>query len=243
MYVMDLLDQAKLAQSPRRARMLARAVCAIHAARMVLENVDEGDLEFSAQLAIVYGMPQSASEVPPAPATLIATHRQAWEIASLSDNDDWRHILQETDPVQRIIVADQLDFNDDDLSRLITQALGQEESDARQVGLATAMFLAFQERRNLRPAAWEPLAKLARQVLEPRPMKTTLTPGYLTNTWQELTNWQGTRPKKPDYIEQMMQNFVFSGFPDRWKNHKWQDELEQFRADLVTFGIKDRSES
>ncbi|MEQ8677893.1 MAG: MoxR family ATPase [Aggregatilineales bacterium] len=239
MYVMDLLDQAKLAQSPRRARMLARSVSAIHAARMILEHVERDDLEFSAQLALIYGLPQSATDSPPSQATIIATHRQAWEIASLSDGDDWRQILEETDPIQRILLAEQLGFAEHDLGRLITQALATEESDARQCGLATAIFLTFKDRHSLTPSAWEPLAKLAREVLEPRQMTTSITPGYLTNTWNEITDWCNSRSIKDNRYEKMIQNFVLCGFPDRWKNYKWQDVVEQFRTDLAQFGIKE----
>ncbi len=239
MYIMDLLDQAKLAQSPRRARMLARSVTAIHAARIILENIDQDDLEYSAQIALLYGLPQSATEAPPSQATLIAVHRQAWEIANLSDGNDWKLILQETDSLQRILLAEQLNFAESDLARLITQALATEASDARQIGLATAIFLAFKEKHALTPAAWEPLAKLAREVLEPRLMKTSVTPGYLTNTWKEITDWCNSRPIKDNRYEKLSQNFVLSGFPNRWKNYKWQDALEQFQTDLAQFGIKE----
>jgi MoxR-like ATPase len=236
--VIDLLEQAKLPQSPRRARMLARSILAIHAARMVTEG-ENADLEYSAQLGLLYGMPQNASEVPPSPATIVATHKQAWEIASLSENDNWRRVLEETDPIKRILVADQLDFADEEFSRLITQALSAEKSDARQVSLATAIFLAYRQRRNLVPAAWEPLSKLAGRVLEPRTVTATVPPGVLANIWKEINEWVDKRPVNGDYVEKLLQNFVFSGFPDLWRNHKWQEELEQFRADLTQFGVKE----
>src|SRR5690606_29598589 len=82
--LVDLLEQVHLAQSPRRARMLARNVAAIHAARVVLEGISRDDvdgIEQSAELAILYGMPQNATEVPPTPVKVVATHRQAWEMA------------------------------------------------------------------------------------------------------------------------------------------------------------------
>lgn len=241
-YVVDLLDQAKLPQSPRRARMLARNVAAVHAARIIIEGDEETDLESSAHLALLYGLPQSATDVPPSPATVIATHRQAWEIASLADNDHWRALLQEPDPIQRVVLADELDFSDEEISPLITQALASEESDARQIGLATAMFLAFRDCRNLTPSAWEPLAKLARQVIEPRAETTTITPGFLANLWKEITTWQESLSPETSYMDKLCLNFVMSGFPERWKTNKWQDELERFRADLLQFGIKENDQ-
>ena len=62
--MVDLLDQAHLPQSPRRAYMLARSLVAVHAARMVLEGED-AELEYSAELTLTFGLPQNATEVPP----------------------------------------------------------------------------------------------------------------------------------------------------------------------------------
>ncbi len=239
MTVMDVLEQAKLPQSPRRARMLAQSMVAVHAARLVLEG-ENADVEYSAQLALLYGMPQNCSEVPPSPATIVATHKQAWEIASLADSDEWRQVLEENDPVKRILIADSLGFGDEDMARLITQALGAEESDARQVGLAVAMYLSFSKRRNLVPAAWEPIVKLAGPVLQPRPVKTTIPPGFVTNTWKEIKAWLDKRPINGDPLENIVQNYVLACFPDLWKSHKWQEALDQFEKDLDTFNVKEQ---
>jgi len=116
----DLLEQAKIYESPRRAYMLARSLVAIHAARMVIEG-DDADLEYSAELTLTFGLPQNASEVPPTRPTIIAIHRQAWEIASLSEDDAWRQVLEELDAARRIVIADQLGLDDADVSRLVTQ--------------------------------------------------------------------------------------------------------------------------
>lgn len=236
LYVIDLLAQAKLPQSPRRARMLARSTIAIHAARIILTD-EEATLEDSAEIALLYGLPQNCSEVPPAPATIVAAHKQAWEISGLEDTDDWRTILQEPDPVQRVLIAHALEFHDDDLSRLITQALASEESDARQLGLATAMFLAFRAERNLTPSAWEPLITLASKVLEPRLVEQTINAGFATNTWQAITRWLDEQPASNSWLEELSQNYVLAGFPDLWKSHKWQDALETFHKDLELFGL------
>jgi MoxR-like ATPase len=239
MTVMDVLEQSNLAQSPRRARMLARSLIAVHAARMVLEG-DDTDVEYSAQIALLYGMPQNCSEVPPSPATIVATHKQAWEIASLADNDQWRQVLEENDPVQRVLIADRLDFSEEDMARLITQALGAEESDARQMGLAVVLYLSFRNRRDLVPAAWEPIIKLANRVLQPRPVKATIPPGFVTNTWKEIRGWMDKRPKDTDVLENIRQNYVLAGFPELWKSHKWQEALEQFEKDLDIFNVKEQ---
>lgn len=234
--VVDLLEKAQLPQSPRRARMLARSVVAIHSARMVLEG-EEVELGDSAEIALGFGLPQSASEVPPSEATIVAVHKQAWEIACLIEDDNWRQILEEFDPVKRIILADELAFSDVDLSRLITQALGAENSEARRIGLGTAMFLTYRERRELTPAAWEPLAQLAAKVTEPRALAATLRPGADMAIWQEVKDWVVAQERETGLVPRLERNFVLCGFPELWRRENWKEALERFRNDLGLFHI------
>jgi MoxR-like ATPase len=237
-YVVDLLEQAKLPQSPRRARMLARAVVAVHAARTVLEG-DDVDLEYSAEIALTYCLPENASEVQPSLATVVAAHKQAWEISMLEEDDELRQVFGEPDLVQRIILADQLNIDDGKISRLITQALGAETSDARRIGLATAVFLAFHERRNLTSAAWEPLAQFAARVLEPRVMLGNIQAGPSQETWQDINNWIASLDDKPNTRARLERNYILNGFPDFWMNENWEDALKYFRSTLNYFGIKE----
>ncbi len=236
-YAVDLLEQAKLPQSPRRARMLARSVVAVHAARLVLEGADV-ELEDSAELALIYGLPQTASEVPPGQATIVAAHKQAWEIASLIEDDNWRQVLEEFDPARRILLADELEFADEDLSRLITQSLSSTGSEARLVALATALFLSFRSRRDLTPAAWEPLARLAGQVLEPRQQNVTAQNNSADmNVWNEIQDWLKSREQKEGRQAWLERNFVLNGFPERWRTDAWREALDYFRTTLTLFGI------
>lgn len=239
--VVDLLEQAQLGQSPRRAYMLARSLVAIHAARMILEG-DNAELEYSAELALTFGLPQNASEVPPSRTKLIAIHRQAWEISSLSEDDAWRQVLEELDPARRIVLADQLDLADSDISRLITQAIGAETSDARRTGLAAAIFIAFQKRRDLSASAWEPLAQLATRVLEPRALSTPLRAGAMTDIWNEINHWLPALEDCVNIRMRLERNYVLSGFPELWMRVDWKDALEQFRADLNLFNIDEAME-
>lgn len=234
--VVDLLDKSQLPQSPRRARMLARSVIAIHAARMVLEG-ESVELEDSAEIALGFGLPQSAAEVPPSQTTIVAIHKQAWEIACLIENDTWRQVLEEFDPVKRVILADELEFSDTDLSRLITQAIGAQNSEARRIGIGTAMFLAYRERRSLSPAAWEPLAHLTARLTEPRPVFAHIRPGTDMTIWQEIKDWVNGRDKEDNQKIRLERNFVLSGFPDLWRRESWKDALERFRLDLALFGV------
>lgn len=239
--VVDLLEQAHLPQSPRRAHMLARSVVAVHAARQVIEG-ESADLEHSCEIALTFGLPQNATEVPPSRATIVAAHKQAWEISRLMEGDAWRRVLEEVDAIRRVVLADQLDLNDDDLSRLVTQALGAETDDARRVGVATAMFLAFRHRRNLAPSAWEPLAQLASRVLEPRSLSASVRPGTTTDTWQDISDWLTTLDLQRSMLNRLERNFVLAGFPDLWARLDWRESLERFRSDLILFGYEENFE-
>jgi MoxR-like ATPase len=236
----DLLEQAKIYESPRRAVMLGRALVAIHAARMVLEG-EEADLEYSAELALTFGLPQNASEVPPTRPTIIAIHRQAWEIASLSEDDAWRQVLEELDAARRVVIADQLGLSDSDMSRLITQAMSVEHSDARRLGLATAMFLAYRAKRDLAPSAWEPLSQFALRVLDPRMISTPLRAGQMTDLWNEINQWLPALDETHSLITRLERNYVLCGFPELWQRYDWKAALEQFRADLRLFNIDETS--
>jgi MoxR-like ATPase len=236
--VVDLLEKAQLPQSPRRARMLARSVVAIHAARLVLLG-DEAELEDSAEIALMYCLPQNATEVPPSEATVVAVHKQAWEISCLMGDDGWRQVLEELDLRRRVVRANELNFSDADLSRLITQAIGAETSEARRIGLGTAMFLAYRERRAIAPSAWEPLAGLAARLMEPRSMNAQVRPGADMTAWQEIKDWVIAQEKNEGMIPRLERNFILNGFPDLWRRDNWKEALDRFRADLSLFGVNE----
>ncbi len=238
----DLLEQAQLAQSPRRAAMLANSLVAIHCARMVLEG-ENADLERSAELTLTYCLPQNASEIAPSRATVIAVHRQAWQISSLAEDDAWRKVLEELNPARRVVLADQLGLSDDDVSRLVTQALSAETVDSRRIGLATVIFLAFRARRPLTPAAWEPLAQFAARVLEPRQVSTTMRPGQMVDIWNEINNWALPLGEVQTLRARIERNFIFSGFPDLWLRYDWKQELEVLREYMKLFGLDEEGES
>jgi hypothetical protein len=208
---------------------------------MVLEGED-AELDISAEIALTYSLPENASEVPPSLANIVAAHKQAWEISILDEDDEMRQVFVEPDPVQRVLLADELDLDDSKISRLITQVLGHMETEARRVSLATAMFLAFRERRNLTSAAWEPLAQLASRVLEPRVLSATLQPGPAQGIWQHITEWLDHVGEGPEMRARLERNYVLSGFPDLWVNDNWESALKRFQADLDLFGIQEATQ-
>lgn len=234
----DLLQKSDLPQSPRRARMLVQSVIAIHAARCVIQDSEDVDVIDSAEMALLYGMPQTATEVPPSAPSIVAIHRQAWEVASMMDDEIWRQILEELDPIKRVLLGMELQVDDEDMARLITQALNADESEARKVGLATAMFLAFRSNRHLTPAAWEPLAKLAGRVLLPRARSNTLPPNAPDMTlWNEIKPWVLNR-RAAGGTGILEANYVLGGFPELWRQHNWREAVAQFVQDLNLFNIQ-----
>lgn len=241
LYAMDLLEQSHLPQSPRRARMLARSITAIHAARIVLEGEDANPEE-SAELALVYGLPQNATEVPPSRVKVIAIHKQAWEMKAFLEDDNWRRVMEEYNLARRVLLADQLGFSDEDMSRLVVQVLGVEDSDARQISLATAMYLAFHTRRNLDPSAYEPLVQLAYHMLEPHQVFGSLhNAGPEMTLWNEIRAWlDGQFERGDSFLFRLERNYIMSGFPNLWRKYNWREALAQFKQDLVLFGIQEQ---
>ena len=195
---------------------------------------EDAELDISAEIALSYSLPENASEVPPSSANIVAAHKQAWEISILDEDDEMRQVFVEPDPVQRIL----LDMEDAKISRLITQALGSVESEARRISLGTAIFLAYRDRRNLTSAAWEPLAQLASRVLEPRAMNATLQPGPAPG----ITAWIDQVGEGPELRARLERNYVLSGFPDLWINDNWENALKRFQSDLDQFGVQEANE-
>lgn len=234
--VVELLHQARLPVSARRARTMFDALLAIQAARMVLYNTD-ADLESSAEYTLMFCMPYTATPHPAPSAKLVAIHKQAWQIASMPEGDPGRLVLEELDPTKRIVLADQLNLPDSDISQLITQALGAEQNDARRVALATAIYVAFNERRDLSPSAWEPLMQLAARVLTPRASSSQLRPGAIQDIWNEINNWLPSLEDCNTITSRLERNFVLSGFPDLWQRYDWKEELRKFRDDMTLFNL------
>jgi len=234
--VVELLHQAKLPVSSRRARTMFEALLAIQAARMVLYGVD-ADLETSAEYTLMFCMPHTATPHPAPSAKLVAIHKQAWQIASMPEGDPGRRVLEELDPARRIVLADQLGLPDADISQLITQALGSEPNDARRMGLSAVIFTAFHTRRDLSPSAWEPMMQLAARILTPRLASTPLRPGAITDIWNEINGWLTPLEDTNNVTARMERNFVLAGFPDLWQRYDWKEELKKFRDDMNLFNL------
>lgn len=235
--VVDQLRGAGVHLSPRRAAILRRNAVVIHAARIELGH-DPAEVEASVECALLASLPQTAEETAVAALTVRAAHRQAWEISGFAADDIWRRVLEETDPLKRVLLADRGGLPDGDLAHLVTQALGAQTSEPRRIGLATAMFLRFRATRELTPAAWEPLVQLSRRVLEPRVTKASVSPGRELDEWRVLTGYLSSPRNKVTTLER---NFILGGYPDLWQRCDWKTALRWFRDDLARFGAEARA--
>jgi MoxR-like ATPase len=235
--LVDLLARSSLPLSPRRGRSLARSVAAVHGARIALGHEDP-TLGDSAELALRNALPQNADEVPPSFATVLAAHRQAYELASLARDDSRRKLLGENDPGRRIALAARLGLAVDALSRTVTQSLAAEPCDARRIGLATAVFLAFRNGGALTPAAWEALAQLTRRVLEPRQRSEDVATGPDLERWREIQSALA-RDDAEGIRSPLERSFVLAGFPDLWRRIDWRAAHARFRADLALLGARE----
>lgn len=225
----DQLRAAGLALSPRRAAILARNVVAVHAAHLALGAADR-ELEESAEVALNASLPQSAEAGTPSVVTVRGSHRQAWELSGLAQDDAWRQVLEQPDPVQRVHLADRLGIDDAGLAKLVTQALGS-VPERRRPGLATALFLRFHASRGLTAAAWESVAALARDVLSPRVLEQQLRVGPELDGWRELL--ASTEDAHP-----FEQRLALAGYPERWDVAGARAALRAFRGDLRTLGVR-----
>jgi MoxR-like ATPase len=228
---LDLLHKTGYSQSPRRARMLVSGIIAISAALDVL-GFPGNTLEQGANLAARYGLPLYAQSDLPPTVRIFSAHKQAWDLARLTQDKRWRSILLEPDPLERINLADDLDMSDEDISRVITRALSSEESDARCAGLSVILFLRFRAKRNLTPGTWEMLVKKSDQVLTPGTRSTYLPSGKNRENWDRISTWKSDQPSS--FQGHLETCFVLSGFPELWQKTSWRAALEQFRKDMVT---------
>lgn len=246
--LVDLLQEADLPQSPRRARMLVETVLATQAATFVLDGSGisppgprtEKVLEEAAFLAVRHGLPQPAFGENARPAKVRAAHRQAWEVSRASFDLEWRAIFRETDPLMRVLTARRLkldlQLDRSDLSRVVTEALSAVTSESRRIGMATALFVELRGSDELDPPAWEALAALAERVLRPGVIHSDSCAAH-PELWRAIN---AAVPARPDATlrERLERNFLLSGFPDLWLATPWEEALSRFRADLDLVGVR-----
>jgi MoxR-like ATPase len=141
--------------STRRVTMLQRNILAVHAARLTLAEagglpVQDLSWNDSAFLGVAYGLPGRAHG-PVNEATLLAVHRQAWEVSGLAGDDPWKRLLGEPDPIRRAALACSAGFplGDEDLGLVLLDAVSAVEPEENRLALCLVLYLGLRSRRAL----------------------------------------------------------------------------------------------
>jgi MoxR-like ATPase len=205
-----LLAQGKVAMSGRRAAMLVRNICSIHAVRLCcLPGAHLGD---SAELALAHSLPQLAvtgEEVPRL--KLASAHREAWSAVDASARVPAQSLLSEPDPIRRAKLAASLtDLPALDFSAVISDCLTQAPEGARQA-LAIWLFEQGHAGRLLAAVA-EQCAGIYTEAVAPITVNQShhpYSPKY--HAWKRIADILGAREKKAgDYL--VVRNILFGLF-------------------------------
>lgn len=232
-HVVTLVDQLAsdgVVLSPRRARLLLRAICAVHAARVVLEGED-ADLATSAELTLLHALPARATSAPPSLCSIVAANRHAWEVSDLEQGALLRELLTEPDAVRRVWLAAERGADDQTVARLVTAALATCELTADRRALAVVLTRAFAD-RELTPAAWSPLMELVRPVLVPRQEIHRVLPGTELSVVRELKAHM-----TKDECDLLETAFLSGVDPDELAIGDWRDVVARFRSHRELFGV------
>ncbi|MCC6145147.1 MAG: hypothetical protein IT368_15175, partial [Candidatus Hydrogenedentes bacterium] len=159
------LGQAGVTCSPRRAAILLRNVAAVHAAQLVLGGSPR--LQDSAWLAVRFGLPVTAAGQKLSEMRVLAAHKEAWSQVSIPKKSPLRLVMQEQDPLRRVLLACRLDeLSRSDFSVLVADVLAELRPGARHAVAA----LLFEEDRagKLSAAVAEEAAELYLTVCTPQ---------------------------------------------------------------------------
>jgi MoxR-like ATPase len=189
--LVDLLDEAGISLSPRRAAILHDAVLATVAASRVLGH--ELDVHEVAELVVLNALPQWADAETPSQATVVAAHHQAYGLAMNQTDKVQRALLEERDPVVRLRLAIDLGADDHVIATTVLGALSSLPDEAHRVGLAAVLVECLAE-KDLTPAAWSALADRASRVHRPSETSTQVAPGRRLESWRKAASWLGANP-------------------------------------------------
>ncbi|MEO8698302.1 MAG: MoxR family ATPase [Acidimicrobiales bacterium] len=184
--LVELLRQAEIPLSPRRARLLVRSIIAVHTAAAVAGHVLT--LRDAAELTLLNGLPQWAEPTLPSSAQVVAAHVQSWTVTGNEHDPAMRAILEEGDTVSRVRLGLDLGVDEPTLARLVTGALASQPTDANRIALAVVFARALTDHA-LTPAAWSPIAEFAGRVLRPTSHTTHVAPGPRLEAWRSASAW------------------------------------------------------
>lgn len=179
--------------SSRRLSTLFRTALGIHASRITLARTagaesPSPDLESSLFLALSHGHPGLASGSVDR-GTLLAIHRQAWNIAGLRDDDPWKELLNIADPLERVIRAVRADFplGEADLSSLVLEAVASQPNDELRGAVSLGLYLKLRTSGKIAATAAETLSSRLTRVISP-PTTTHQVYGSALTNCREVAN-------------------------------------------------------
>ena len=237
-YVVTLVDQlvqADVTLSPRRARILLKAVCAVHGARLAAGDGD-ASLETSAELALLHALPQRAALVTPPTAQVVAAHKQAWELAVVDEGGVLRQLLDEPDLVRRVQLGVELGVDDDLLGRLALRAVSGQRTSPLTDGLAFVFTRAFAD-RPLNPASWGALVESSRRILTPSVGSAAVPQGSQLDRVRSIEAYCAGLDDSPR--SNLARAFLEGCRLSLTILDDWPEQLEQFLGWCDTFGVED----
>jgi MoxR-like ATPase len=189
--LVDLLAEAGIPLSPRRAAMLQRAVQATVAATRALGVV--ATLQETCELVVRNALPQWGDAEPPSTAKVLAANVQACAVALAASDSVRRSLLEERDPLSRVNLALRLNADDATLATVVIGALAAQPSDAHRVALS-AVFTDVLAERTMTPAAWSSIADKAARVHRPGERTVQVAPGKRLESWRRAAGWLAGNP-------------------------------------------------
>lgn len=229
--------------SPRRISTLYRTALGIQAARITLQQLEgtggTPDLETTLFLALSHGHPglaeRSLDRV-----SLLALHRQAWNIAGLEQDDPWKKLLQITDPLERVLIASRAGFplSEADLSSLVLEAVASQTGEERRSAVALVIYLKFRTANRLAATAAETLAIQLKHVLRPR-NSTHQVYGKTLERCREVSNLCSVlgKSQKDQYTRNLLNGFL----PDGYRTTDPNGLHDFFRQLWDRFGLEEGS--
>ena len=226
--------------STRRITTLLRSILSIQAARTVLAELSahpRPGWEDAAWLAFRHGLPGIAHGVKTNHASLLAAHRQAWNLCGLDASDPWRQILSVADPVERLVLASRLGASIDpvDLASLLTSAFAAQPDTARRRTLGIVAYLALRENHALPAIAVETLATEARAALQPA-KRNLMVHGPSLNTCREVAAVCAGLSDSPK--DKHCRNLLHSLLPDNLRGTKPSEVRDLFNTLWKKFDLR-----
>lgn len=205
-----LLAEAKLTISGRRAAMLARNICAIHAVSTVVSS--RASLEEAAKLALFHSLPQiAAGRSAIQGLKLVSAHQEAWKALDPAKWTSSHVLLREKDPIQRAMIALTLPkMTAAELSTVIADCLVRLPDGSREA-LAAWLFEQGHTDRLVASVA-EQCASFYARVAAPETVRRTIHPmSQQWAGWRQIIDHLAKRPAAdPDTA--LVKNLLFHFF-------------------------------